>query len=68
MYANLDEALIRALEATRHEAARRATPGPTRAALQPGAIRLAAGKMLVRAGNRLAPETVPVTPVADNPC
>ncbi|MBU1225725.1 MAG: hypothetical protein KJ698_00750 [Actinobacteria bacterium] len=68
MYANYHHTKIRALEEARYEAARRAAPRPVRPELAPGAVRLAVGKMLIRAGTRLAPDTVSVTPVAGTPC
>ena len=68
MYANMNQPMIRALEEARREAALRANPRPSRAAPMLGAMRLAAGKALVKAGNRLAPEAVPATPVTSTPC
>ena len=57
MYANLNNTMTSALEAARRESVSAAAERPARAAPLGGAIRSAAGRMLVRAGHRLAPET-----------
>jgi len=69
MYSHMNHTMIHALEAARREAVRRATQRPARAAPVPSAVlRLAIGRMLVRVGNRLAPDGVSAAPVADTPC
>ena len=67
MYGNdFDLRTLKAIDAGRREMARSATLRSARAA--PLALRLAMGSLLVRAGNRLAPEMAPAVPVAGNPC
>ena len=68
MYAHMNHTMIHALEAARREAADRGTPRPARAAPDPGALRLAMARTLVRAGERLAPEAVGPTPATSTPC
>ena len=65
MYANLNNTMTSALDAARRESASTAAERPARAAPVIGALRSAAGRMLVRAGNRLAPETALARPVVD---
>jgi hypothetical protein len=65
MYANLNNTMTSALDAARRESASKAAERPARAAPVTGALRSAAGRMLVRAGTRLAPETALARPVAD---
>jgi hypothetical protein len=62
MYTHMQHDLIHALEEERREAAARSVwLRPARAAPVPGRLRLAVGRFLVRAGNRLAPGTTPAS-------
>ena len=63
MYANLNNTMTSALDAARRESVSTAAERPARAAPLAGALRSAAGRMLVRAGHRLAPETALARPV-----
>ena len=63
---NFDLRTMKAIDAGRREMARTTALRSARAA--PAGLRLALGALLVRAGNRLAPEMAPAVPAAGNPC
>lgn len=68
MYAHMNHTMIHALDAARRAAAQKATPRPARAAPASAAMRHAVGKILVKAGTRLAPDTARPTPAVGTPC
>ena len=63
---NFDLRTMQAIDADRREMARKTTLRSARAA--PIGLRVAVGSLLVRVGNRLAPEMAPAVPAAGNPC